>query len=45
MTLHLRKLALILFVLIAIPLLCIGLWLQNFVSTAITPTEPQTIEI
>ncbi len=45
MTLHLRKLALILFVLIAILLLCIGLWLQNFVSTAITPTEPQTIEI
>jgi len=45
MTLHLRKLALIFFVLIAIPLLCIGLWLQNFVSTSIRPTESQTIEI
>lgn len=45
MTLRPRKLALILFALIGIPLLCIGLWLQNFVSTTITPTEPQTIEI
>ncbi len=45
MTLHPRKLALILFALIGIPLLCAGLWLQNFVSTAVTPTEPQTIEI
>lgn len=45
MTLQPRKLALILFALIGIPLLCTGLWLQNFVSTAITPTEPQTIEI
>ena len=45
MTLRTRKLALILFALIGITLLCTGLWLQNFVSMAITPAEPQTIEI
>ncbi|MCK4507031.1 MAG: endolytic transglycosylase MltG, partial [Desulfuromonadales bacterium] len=45
MTLHPRKLALILFALIGTPLLCIGLWLQDFVATAITPTEPQVVEI
>ncbi len=45
MTLQPRKLALILFALISISLLCIALWLQSFVSTAIAPAESQVIEI
>jgi UPF0755 protein len=41
----LRKLALLLFALIGITLLCLGLWLQSFVSTAVTPAKPQVVEI
>lgn len=45
MTLQPRKLLLILFAIIGILLLCLGLWLQKFVSTAIAPAEPQAVEI
>ena len=41
----LRKLALLLFALIGITLLCLGLWLQSFVSTAVTPAKPHVVEI
>lgn len=40
-----RNLALIIFVLIGLPLLCVGLWLQSFVTTSVLPAQPQTIEI
>lgn len=45
MTLRPRKLITITFALISISLLCVGLWLQNFTSTAITPPGQQVIEI
>ena len=45
MTLHLGKLTLILFTLIGITLICLGLWLQDFVSTTVLPQTPQTVEI
>jgi len=41
----LRKLALLLFALIGITLLCLGLWLQSFVSTTVTPAKPHVVEI
>lgn len=40
-----RKLALIIFLLIGLPLLCVGLWLQSFITTPVTPTQSQNIEI
>ncbi len=45
MTLHRRNLITFILALIGIPLLCAGFWLHNFTSTAISPTEPQVIEI
>lgn len=45
MTLHPRKMILIVFALIGIPLLCIGLWWQSFTSTAITPPDSHVIKI
>lgn len=45
MALRLKKLILITTTLAGVLLLCGGLWLQNFVSTAITPTQPQIIQI
>ncbi|MGK2943436.1 MAG: endolytic transglycosylase MltG [Desulfuromonadales bacterium] len=45
MTLHARKLSLILLAVTGILLLCIALWLQNFISTAVTPAAPQIVEI
>lgn len=45
MTFHTRKLVLIVFVLLGIPLLCLGLWWQSFITTAIFPAEPQVIVI
>lgn len=40
-----RKLALIIFALTGLTLLCLGLWLQSFVTTAVLPSKPQVIEI
>jgi UPF0755 protein len=40
-----RNLTLIIFTLIGLPLLCVGLWLHSFVTTPVTPSQPQTIEI
>jgi UPF0755 protein len=40
-----RNLTLIIFTLICVPLLCAGLWLQNFIATPVVPLQPQTIEI
>ena len=45
MSLHPGKLSLILFALIGIPLLCLAVWLQSFISTAVTPAMPQVVEI
>lgn len=45
MTLHPMKLSLTLFALIGIPLFCIALWLQNFITTPVAPTGPQVVEI
>lgn len=45
MTLPTGKLFLILLALIGIPLLCLTLWLQSFISTAVTPAAPQLVEI
>jgi UPF0755 protein len=45
MTLHARKLSLILLAVTGILLLCIALWLQGFISTAVTPATPQLVEI
>jgi UPF0755 protein len=45
MTLPAGKLFLILFALIGIPLLCLALWLQSFISTAVAPAAPQLVEI
>jgi UPF0755 protein len=45
MTLHARKLVLIVFALIGIPLLCTGIWWQSFISTSVTPPEAHVIEI
>ena len=45
MTLHPGKLSLILFALIGVPTLCISLWLQSFISKAVTPAGPQVVEI
>jgi len=45
MSLRTRHLALIIFALIGLPLLCVGFWLQTFITTPVTPTQPQTIEI
>lgn len=45
MALQLKKLILITIALAGIILLCGGLWLQNFVNTAITPAQPQIVEI
>jgi UPF0755 protein len=40
-----RNLTLIIFTLIGLPLLCVGLWLQNFITSSILPSQPQSIEI
>jgi UPF0755 protein len=45
MPLPARKLSLILLTLIAVALLCIGLWLQGFVTTAVTPQGPLVLDI
>lgn len=42
---RIRKLTMIIFILIGLPLLCVGLWLQNFVTTPVLPSQPQAIEI
>lgn len=45
MTSRTRNLTLIIFTLIGLPLLCVGLWLQSFVTTSVMPSQPQAIEI
>ncbi len=45
MTLPTGKLFLFLLTLIGVSLLCLPLWLQSFVSTAVTPAAPQLVEI
>ena len=45
MTSRTRNLTLIIFTLIGLPLLCVGLWLQSFLTTPVIPSHPQTIEI
>ena len=45
MAFHTRKLVLIFFALVGIPLLCLGFWWQSFVTTAIFPPEPKVVEI
>lgn len=45
MTLRPRNLILTIFALISLSLLCAGIWLQSFITTTITPAEPQVIEI
>ena len=45
MTFRPRNLIAIIFALIGIPLLCIGIWLQSFMTTAVTPVGPQVVEI
>jgi UPF0755 protein len=40
-----RNLTLIIFTLIGLPLLCVGLWLQNFITSSVLPSQPQSIEI
>ncbi len=45
MAFHTRKLILIFFALVGIPLLCLGFWWQSFVTTAIFPPEPKVVEI
>jgi len=45
MSLRTRNLTLIIFILIVIPLLGFGLWLQNFINTPVTPQEAQVVEI
>jgi len=45
MTSRTRHLTLIIFTLIGLPLLCVGLWLQSFLTTPVIPSHPQTIEI
>ena len=45
MTIRPRNLILSIVALIGITLLCLGIWLQSFITTTITPTEPQVIEI
>ena len=40
-----RNLTLVIFTLIGLPLLCVGLWLQSFVTTPVTPAQPQAVEI
>lgn len=45
MALQFKKLVLITIALVGVLILCGGLWLQNFVSTAVTPTQPKIVEI
>ena len=45
MTSRTRNLTLIIFTLTCLPLLCVGLWLQHFLTTPVIPSQPQTIEI
>lgn len=45
MPLYVRNLFLISSSLIIILLLCLGFWLQSFITTAVGPAEPQVIEI
>lgn len=45
MTSRTRNLTLIIFTLICLSLMCVGLWLQNFLTTPVIPSQPQTIEI
>ena len=45
MTSRTRNLTLIIFTLIGLPLLCVGLWLQSFVTLPVIPSQPQAIEI
>ncbi len=45
MSSRIRTLSLIAFALIGIPLICVSVWLQSFVTTAILPLKAQTIEI
>ncbi len=45
MTIRPRNLILTIVALIGITLLCLGLWLQSFITTTVTPAEPQVIEI
>lgn len=45
MSLRTRNLILIIFNLIGLALLCVGLWLQSFVTTTVRPSKPQVIEI
>ena len=45
MTSRTRNLTLIIFTMIGFPLLCVGLWLQSFVTTPVIPSQPQAIEI
>lgn len=45
MTLNPRKIALILCLLVGAVLVCATVWLQSFVSTAVTPSEPKVVEI
>lgn len=40
-----RKLTLIIITLIGLPLLCLGIWLQSFMTTAMTPAAPQVVEV
>ena len=45
MKLRTRNLTLFILALIGVPLLCAGLWLQSFITTSVSPSGPQTIEI
>jgi UPF0755 protein len=45
MPLRTRNLILTIFILLFIPLLCFGFWLQNFISTPVTPQEARVVEI
>jgi len=45
MTSRTRKLSLITFALIVIPVLCAGFWAQRFMATPVTPAEPTIVEV
>ncbi len=45
MNLRTRNLILITFALIIIPILCVGFWVESFISTTVTPPGRQVIEI
>ena len=45
MTSRTRKLSLITFALIVVPILCAGFWAQHFMATPVAPPEPTVVEI